>query len=271
MPIHTLAVATDPRLLERVLRNLLSNAVTHGSSDGAGKPRRRVLLGCRRRGGAIEFQVWDNGPGIPPEARGAIFEEFRQLKNPERNAAHGFGLGLSIVARIARLLGLEVSVRSEVGRGSVFAIAVPLARTRAVVRPPAPLVLDAAVLAMLKGRTVLLVEDDERIRRGLILILTRWGVRVVAVASVEELATRLPRLRTKPHVLLTDYRLPGGSTGQTVVELVRRRWDVPGVIMTGDTAPERLREAKSLGCPLLHKPVEPAELVQALGEAIHRA
>ncbi|WP_137142888.1 ATP-binding response regulator [Azospirillum brasilense] len=267
----SLAVTTDPHLLERVLRNLLSNAVSHGAPDGAGKTRGRVLLGCRRRAGSVEFQVCDNGPGIPPEARGAIFEEFRQLKNPERNAARGFGLGLSIVARIARLLGLEVSVRSVVGRGSVFAVAVPLARTRVVVRPPAPVALDAAVLAMLKGCTVLLVEDDERIRRSLTMTLTRWGVRVVAVASVEELTTRLPRLRTRPHVLLTDYRLPGGSTGRNVVDLVRRRWDVPGVIITGDTAPERLREARSIGCRLLHKPVEPAELVQALGEVIHRA
>ena len=75
-------------------------------------------------------------------------------------------------------------------------------------------------------------------------------------------------LRTNPHVLLTDYRLPAGSTGRNVVELVRRRWDVPGVIITGDTAPDRLREAKSLGCRLLHKPIEPAELVQALGEVL---
>jgi len=266
----SLGVATDAHLLERVLRNLLANAITHGTPN-RGAARGRVLLGCRRRGGSVEFQVWDNGPGIPPGARDAIFEEFRQLKNPERNPTQGFGLGLSIVSRIARLLGLAVSVRSEVGRGSVFCVTVPRARVPAAARPPVPLVLDAAVVAMLKGRTVLLVEDDERIRRGLIMMLKRWGVRVVAVASTEELAALLPRLRTRPHVLLTDYRLPGGSTGRTVVELVRRRWDVPGVIITGDTAPDRLREAKSLGCRLLHKPVEPAELVQALGEVIHSA
>ncbi|HEY0835943.1 MAG TPA: ATP-binding protein [Azospirillum sp.] len=258
-------VSTDPQLLERVLRNLVSNAIKHGGRDDG-----RVLFGCRRRAGAVEFQVWDNGPGIPREAREAIFEEFRQLKNPERNSERGFGLGLSIVSRIARLLGLAVSVRSEVGRGSVFAITVPRARVSGPTRPPAP-ALDAATLAMLKGRTVLLVEDDERIRVALTMMLRRWGVRVVAFASTEELAVRLPRLRTRPHVLLTDYRLPGGATGRTVVELVQRRWDVPGVIITGDTAPERLREAWSLGCRLLHKPVEPVELVRALGEAIHVA
>ncbi|WP_448188023.1 ATP-binding protein [Azospirillum sp. sgz301742] len=267
----TTPVVTDPQLLERVLRNLLSNAIAHGGPHGGAKgDRGRVLLGCRHRGDRLDFQVWDNGPGIPPEARGTIFEEFRQLKNPERNPTHGFGLGLSIVSRIARLLGLEVSVRSEVGRGSVFSIAVPCARTPQAVRP-AISVFNTTTAAWLKGRTVLLVEDDEAVRLALSMMLKRWGVRVVAVGSTEELATRLPRLRNRPHVLVTDYRLPGGSTGQAVVELVRRRWDVPGVIITGDTAPERLREASSLGCRLLHKPVGPAELVQALGEVMHHA
>jgi len=259
-------ISTDPQLLERVLRNLVSNAIAHGGADERG----RVLLGVRRRAHAVEFQVWDSGPGIPEDARDIIFEEFRQLKNPERNANQGFGLGLSIVARIARLLGLEVTVRSQVGRGSVFSVAVPRARTPEPVRLTAP-VFDPGMAAWLKGRTVLLVEDDERIRRALTLMLKRWGVRVVAVSSTEELAIRLTRLRSKPHAVLTDYRLPGGVTGRTVVELVRRRWDVPGVILTGDTAPERLNEAKSLGCRLLHKPVEPVDLVQALSEVIHRA
>ncbi|HYG88741.1 MAG TPA: ATP-binding protein [Azospirillum sp.] len=257
-------VATDPHLLERVLRNLVSNAITHGGAAGRG----RVLFGVRRREDAVEFQVWDTGPGIPEEAQGTIFEEFRQLKNPERNANQGFGLGLSIVARIARLLGLGVTVRSQVGRGSVFSVVVPRARAPEPVRLAAPS-LDDGMAAWLKGRSVLLVEDDERVRRGLAMMLKRWGVRVVAVASTEELAARLPRLRTRPHVVLTDYRLPGGATGRTVVELVRRRWDVPGVIITGDTAPERLREASSLGCRLLHKPVQPFELVQALSEVLH--
>lgn len=106
-----LAVCTDPHLLERLLRNLLSNAIAHGHSKETGA-KGRVLVGCRRRADGVEFQVWDNGPGIPEDAREAIFEEFRQLKNPERNATQGFGLGLSIVSRIARLLGTEVTLRS---------------------------------------------------------------------------------------------------------------------------------------------------------------
>ena len=260
-------VATDPHLLERILRNLLSNAIAHGASDDPGQ-RGRILFGCRRRANGVEFQVWDNGPGIPEDAREIIFEEFRQLKNPERNATQGFGLGLSIVSRIARLLGLEVTVRSRVGHGAVFSVTVPYARAPAAVRLKGP-VKDANMAAWLKGRTVLLVEDDDQIRRGLSMMLKRWGVRVVSAASTEELAAILPRLRRRPHVVLTDYRLPGGSTGRNVVELVRSRWDVPGVIITGDTAPERLREAMSLGCRLLHKPVQPADLAGALGEVMN--
>lgn len=115
-------VATDPLLLECALRNLLSNAMKHGVPSDRG----RVLFSCRRRGTVAEFQVWDNGPGIPEGDVVRIFEEFRQLGNPERNAAHGFGLGLSIVARIACLIGAGVTVRSRVGRGSVFGLRVPL-------------------------------------------------------------------------------------------------------------------------------------------------
>ncbi|MBK3736080.1 response regulator [Azospirillum brasilense] len=263
-----LAVCTDPHLLERMLRNLLSNAIAHGrpkGTDGKGMDGRgRVLVGCRRRADGVEFQVWDNGPGIPEDAREAIFEEFRQLKNPERNATQGFGLGLSIVSRIAHLLGTEVTLRSWVGSGSVFSVTVPYARKPATGAAAVPAVSREP---RLKGRTVLLVEDDEQVRRSMTMMLKRWGLRVVAVSSAGELAATLPSLR-RPHVVLTDYRLPGGDSGRSVVELVRQRWPVPGIIITGDTAPERLREAMSLGCRLLHKPVLPADLAGALGEVL---
>ncbi|TWA59772.1 PAS domain S-box-containing protein [Azospirillum brasilense] len=263
-----LAVCTDPHLLERMLRNLLSNAIAHGRPKGAdakGKDAKgRVLLGCRRRADGVEFQVWDNGPGIPEDAREAIFEEFRQLKNPERNATQGFGLGLSIVSRIAHLLGTEVTLRSRVGAGSVFSVTVPYAHKPEAGAVAVPV---ANREPQLKGRTVLLVEDDEQVRRSMTMMLKRWGLRVVAVSSAGELAAALPSLR-RPHVVLTDYRLPGGDSGRSVVELVRQRWPVPGIIITADTAPERLREAMSLGCRLLHKPVLPADLAGALGEVL---
>ncbi|CAO3417786.1 ATP-binding response regulator [Azospirillum argentinense] len=273
------AVRTDARLLARILTHLLSNAIRHGGGDG-----RRVLLGCRRRPAALEFQVWDDGRGIPPDARAAIFEEFHQLDNPERSAAKGFGLGLPLVARMARLLGLALDLRSEVGRGTVFTVTVPRAtlppdpdrRLTAAARAMAAVATSATATATttaspterMKGRRVLLVEDDERVRHAMTMLLKRWGVRVTAVGSAEELADRLPRLRSRPHVVLADHRLPRGQTGRTVAELVRRRWDVPVIIITGDTAPERLREARSIGCRLLHKPVEPGDLAATLDEVM---
>ncbi|MDQ2104263.1 ATP-binding response regulator [Azospirillum isscasi] len=292
-------VRTDARLLERILAHLLSNAIRHGGGGRQGtKGGGRVLLGCRRRPGSLEFQVWDDGRGIPPGARAAIFEEFHQLDNPERSAAKGFGLGLPLVARMARLLGLTLDLRSEVGRGTVFTVTVPRAapvlqpvlapvlapgpdpdrRLTAAARAMAAAATSAAATAAsaaspadrMRGRRVLLVEDDERVRHAMTMLLKRWGVQVTAVGSVEELAARLPRLRSRPHVVLADHRLPGGQTGRKVAEMVRHHWDVPIVIITGDTAPERLREARSIGCRLLHKPVEPADLAATLGDVMEQ-
>ncbi len=263
-------ILTDPQLLDRILRNLVSNAIKHGASSGAGGA---VLIACRRRAGHAEFQVWDNGPGIPPEHIDSIFEEFHQLNNPERSSTKGFGLGLSIVARMARLLGLRVGVRSVVGRGSVFTVSVPLAGSAVpacpVLASPVPMPGSATPPAPdFTGHVALVVEDDDNILRGMSMMLEDWGIRVVAAHTPDELASRLDGVPAVPSVVIADHRLPGGATGRTVVEMVRRRWKVPAIIVTGDTAPERLREAKSIGCRLMHKPVEPRELAETLARVI---
>lgn len=257
-----LAVRSDAHLLERILRNLMANAVTH-TEEG------RVLFACRRHGGHAEFQVWDTGPGISEEHRKAIFEEFHQLHNPERNAARGFGLGLAIVHRLARLLGLEVGLRSVVGRGSVFWVRVPLATPAEAAAMelragPAP----TADLTRLRGRTVLVVEDDLSVRKGVVMLLELWGMNVVSSSSRDEMAELLDHIEERPSALISDYRLPGGHTGRAVVEMVRVRWDLPAIIMTGDTGPDRLREAAALDCRLLHKPVEANDLARTLDELI---
>lgn len=259
-------VSTDPHLLERVLRNLVANAITHNE-------RGRVLLACRHRSAGVEFQVWDTGPGIPPQYLDSIFEEFRQLDNPERNSTRGFGLGLAIVARIVRLLDLKLTVRSTVGRGSVFSILVPVARSV----PPSPAepgdrvplaagLADAnpVVANLVEGRLAILVEDDAFVREALSGVLESWGLRVLATGSPEDLERQLAGMETAPNLVIADYRLPSGATGRSVIELVRRRWPVPAIILTGDTAPERLREAQACGCRLLHKPIEPMELARTL-------
>ncbi|MBP2316483.1 ATP-binding response regulator [Azospirillum soli] len=267
-------ILTDPQMLDRILRNLVSNAIKHGASSGSGGA---VLIACRRRADHAEFQVWDNGPGIPPEHLDTIFEEFHQLNNPERSSTKGFGLGLSIVARMARLLGLRVGVRSVVGRGSLFTVSVPLAGSAVPACPvlaspaPAPATAPSGVTPLtpdFAGHVALVVEDDDNILKGMSMMLEDWGIRVVAAHTPDELASRLDGVPAVPSVIIADHRLPGGATGRTVVEMVRRRWKVPAIIVTGDTAPERLREAKSIGCRLMHKPVQPRELAETLARVI---
>ena len=120
----SLSVRSDPRLLEQMIRNLLSNAVKYTNKG-------KILLGCRRRGDKLRIEVWDTGIGIPEEQLQAIFEEFHQLDNPARERSKGLGLGLAIVERLADLLGHAVDVRSRPGKGSVFAVEVPLRARRA--------------------------------------------------------------------------------------------------------------------------------------------
>jgi signal transduction histidine kinase len=248
---------SDAHLLERILRNLLANAVTH-TAEG------RILLACRRRGNHAKLQIWDMGPGIPENDRHAIFEEFQQLRNPERNAARGFGLGLAIVKRMAQLLGHEISLRSVVDHGSVFSVLVPLAdEVREVM--PETFAFRRVASRRLRGRTVLLVEDNRAVRQAIVMLLEAWGMTVVSSRNRDELAELMEHMEgERPSALISDYRLPGGQTGKAVVDMVRSRWDLPAIIITGDTAPERLREASSIGCHLLHKPVVPEELASIL-------
>lgn len=257
-------VATDPDLLIRILRNLLANAVTHTASG-------RILLGCRRRGALLRVEVADTGAGIPEEQQHRIFEEFYQIGNPERDRSRGFGLGLAIVSRIARMLGHPVALRSTVGKGSVFSVTIPVA---ASVPEPGPQLQsrDDADAGTLACRPVLLIEDDPAVMGALEMLLEEWGLPVVTAQTIEELADSLGRLETVPALIIADYRLPGCSTGADAVALARSRVspDLPAIIMTGDTAPERLREARANGSHLLHKPVQADQLRHVVGAILGR-
>ncbi len=252
-------VLSDPVLLERILRNLLENAVRHTERGG-------ILLGCRRQGSSLRVEVLDTGPGIPAERQGEVFEEFVQLGNPERDRAKGLGLGLAVVRRLAGLLGHRVSLRSVPGRGSAFAVTVPLAgevpgpATLVPKSPPGPA----------RGRVVLVVDDEAVIRLGLQALVAGWGHRVLAAGSLAEVGALLDG-GAAPDAVLADYRLRGGETGLDVVRAVRDRQPgraVPAAILTGDTDPARLAEARASGCALLHKPVPAAQLRAALADLL---
>lgn len=252
-------VVADPLLLERMLRNLIENALSHTERGG-------ILVGFRRRGERVRIEVVDTGVGIPEGALEQIWEEFHQISAPERDRARGLGLGLSIVARLSRLMGCEIGVRSVVGRGSRFWIeVVPAADHGCPASSASPAnPLSRRPDAAARSGTVLLVEDDTLVRDGFVATLTEWGFKVMVAASQDDAIALAAR--ANPDVIIADYRLAGGRVGTDVVLAVQREVGrpIPALIVTGDTAPERLREAESGGFELMHKPVGTAELRAAL-------
>ena len=246
-------VHSDATLLERILRNLVSNAIHYTRTGG-------VVVGCRRRGGDLRIDVCDSGIGIDPSHFTDIFQEFYQVGNPERDRDKGLGLGLAIVDRLARLLRHPVTVVSVPSRGSVFSVTVPRGDTAAIEpEPPQP----AEIIGGNLGGALLVVIDDERaVLEGMREVLQQWGCRPLLAGSADEALAQLAAAGQRPTAVIADYRLRAGETGIAAIERIQSEYgaDIPGVIITGDTAPDRLREAEASGYHLLHKPVRPARL-----------
>jgi PAS domain S-box-containing protein len=253
-----LVLNSDPQLLERILRNLLSNALRYTEHGG-------VLLSCRHAGRGARIEVWDTGCGIPPDEIEMIFDEFYQVGTPGRDRGKGLGLGLAIVNRLAGLLGHRIGVRSRVGRGSVFTIEVPLGAG-----PCRPAVEPEATGRAANGRLIVLVDDDPGILEALGAALELAGWTVVAATTAEQAVERVLQHDRIPAVILADYRLGDGKTGHDAVCRLRAAFGdaIPGVLLTGDTSPERLREAQAGDCLLLHKPVTATDLLQVLERAV---
>jgi CheY-like chemotaxis protein len=241
-------ISTDPSLLERILRNLLSNALRH-------TPQGRILLGARRRGTRLRLEVWDNGIGIEPHQREKIFQEFYQVGNPERDRHQGLGLGLAIVDRLSRLLGHQVEVRSTPGAGSVFSIEVPMLEAEVQPTPPQPLA--EVQPGDLSGKLVVLIDDDAQVLQGTEMMLKAWGCQVVSAETIGAVLTKIDSAPQPPDLILADFRLRGEETGLMAIELINQFTArlTPAIIITGDTDPQRIREASQSGYALLHKPV----------------
>lgn len=247
-----LNVETDAVLLERIVENLLANAIRYTE-------RGKILLGCRRRGDKLDFEVWDTGIGIPEEHQKAIFEEYYQLGNPGRDRGRGLGLGLAIVDRLSRLLDHPVHVRSAAGKGSRFAVTVPISRAEAV---PVRADVVGGFQGGLDGRTVVVIEDDEMILAATKDLLMRWGAGVVAAADSADALAQLADEDLRPDLVIADFRLRNGESGFEAarrVEVLAGR-PVPAVIVTGDTADADLKLAINAGWNVLYKPVDPAKL-----------
>jgi signal transduction histidine kinase/CheY-like chemotaxis protein len=243
-------VMSDPRLLHRMLLNLVSNAVRYTAHGG-------VLITCRRRGDHAQIEVRDTGPGIPRELQDEVFKEFVQLDNPGRERGKGLGLGLTIVEATARLLGHPLTLISLPGRGSCFRIELPLAA------PPNNGGGNAVIPGQsdLQGLTVLVVDDDELARTAVVGLLQSWGCLVFSAAGGDDALNIVSRIGA-PDIIACDFHL---GRGDTAIELVAQLRDavgapVPAFVMSGDTSPEVVQATEKAGLLLLHKPVRPARL-----------
>jgi signal transduction histidine kinase/DNA-binding NarL/FixJ family response regulator len=255
-------VRSDCILLERILLNLVSNAVCYTARGG-------VLVGCRRRGALLRIEVWDTGIGIPQDQRRHIFGEFYQLAGSERDRRGGLGLGLAIVDRLGTLLDHPVELKSVVGKGSRFCVSVPAGarRSSAAAIPPFETALNAA-----RGKLVLVVDDDALVLEGMRGVLQSWGCRVVTAESDQVAVLKLAEERTRPDLIISDYRLAQGATGFELIEGLQEAFGpgIPAFLISGDTAPERLRDARASGYLLLHKPVQPMTLRAMLNRMLKK-
>jgi len=246
-------VYSDPVLVERILGNLISNALRYAE-------RGRVLVGVRRVGQELlRFDVWDTGKGIPAEFQSKIFEEYFQLENPERHRDKGLGLGLAIVARLLHLLGSHVQVKSELGRGSRFSF--HFARCEAAPSQPEATPTTSFMLP-LENALIAFIDDDEAILTAMVEVFDHWNVALAAGEDALQVRSELQALGRKPDIILCDYRLRDGHTGVEAIQLLRNAFgaDIPAALLTGDTAPQTIQAIQASGLPVLHKPLKPAKL-----------
>lgn len=250
---NTLVVLSDPALVELILRNLVSNAINYTMRGG-------LLVACRKQGDHAMLEVWDTGIGIEQTQQREVFREFHQLGNPERDRHKGLGLGLAIADGLARTLGHDLSLASTLHRGSVFRLALPIASAALPVEQASMEHGKPQVL----GARALVIDDDETVRTAMIHLLRDWGCECEAAESIEEALALAAR--STPDLVISDYRLREKRTGLEAITALRDLLgsDLPALLITGDTAPDRLREALASGIPLLHKPITPSHLYRAL-------
>lgn len=259
-------VHTDPAMLDRILLNLVSNAIKYTDAGG-------VLVGCRLRRDAdgeqrLLVQVWDTGSGIPFDQQDNIFKEFVQLGNPERDRSKGLGLGLSIAKRHVDILGLPLSLRTRLGKGSVFAISLPVVPAPSASEFQAPRIdinLEPSAQQSLHIERLAFVDDEQAIVQSVSKLCESWGVQLVCASDEESLMHLLGN--EPPQIILSDYRLRNERTGLQAIARVRARWPrlhIPAALLTGDTDERIAQQCQALNIQVLYKPIAPADLLRLL-------
>jgi signal transduction histidine kinase/CheY-like chemotaxis protein len=251
-------IRSDFILLERILLNLVSNAVRYTVKGG-------IVIGCRRRAAVLRIEVWDTGVGIAENQQHNVFREFYRLGSTKQDRGHGLGLGLAIVDRLCRLLGHPIELTSRVGRGSRFAVSLPLAAPRTVAQPSSLATIDPAM-----NKFVVVIDDDPLVLDAMRGVLKSWGCSVLTANSDSAALAALSGEDRVPDLIISDYRLRDARSGFEVIEHMRGviGADIPAFLISGDTAPERLREASASGYYLLHKPVLPMTLRSVVSQIL---
>lgn len=257
-------VLADTALLERVLGNLVHNAIKFTQHGG-------VVVVARGRHHHVSVQVWDTGPGIEPDELPRIFQEFYQVGNVERDRARGMGMGLAIVQRLSGLMGVTLKVASRPGRGTVFELLLPRCAPAHPVRVEP--VRRETKYAQLAGRCVLVVDDEESVRLSTAAALRARGMTVESAEDASQARAMASCLGASLHAVIADYRLRDHASGVTLVAELRAELGraLPALLITGETAPERIRQAQESGLHVLYKPVSDDDLAQALCQELARA
>ncbi|MBI6909212.1 NahK/ErcS family hybrid sensor histidine kinase/response regulator [Pseudomonas palleroniana] len=254
-------VRSDIQLLARILRNLLSNALRYTYKG-------RVVLGCRRHPQRLSIQVWDSGMGIAEERLEEIFQEFKRgdVQRPDQD--RGLGLGLAIVEKIAGILGHRISVRSWPGKGSMFAVEVPLSASAP--RPLPMAAMSEPLLERLQGARVWVLDNDAAICAGMRTLLEGWGCRVITALSEQDLARQVDNYHAEADLLIADYHLDDDQNGVDAVARInaRRGSAIPAMMITANYSNELKLQIRELGYTLMHKPVRPMKLKTAMSHLL---
>lgn len=250
-------VTSDPQLLERILGNLIQNALKYTERGG-------IVVVARTTATHFNVELWDTGVGISAVELPRVFEEFYQVRRSGSTRLQGLGMGLAIVKRLALLLGHTLVVASQTGRGTMFRVGIAQGSTPEAQDLTAP--ADTLPMPALQARSVLIVDDEASIREGLGLLLEEWGYQALTAGTLEQARHIVHMLALPPDLILSDLHLGNGHDGIAVIEAVRRECgcEVPAILITGDTSNEEMRRATESGHPVLFKPVQPRKLLNVL-------
>lgn len=254
MTSESALVMTDPLILERILRNLLDNALKY-TVEGS------ISLSVYVEQGHVKIQIKDTGKGISTDELVRVFEEFYQIDNPGRDRSQGLGLGLSLVKRMVDILGIQMQFDSSLGVGTSVILSLPLCE----IVEQCQLEVSEPFALSLAGKTVVVLDDEDAILSSMKLILERWGVRALCASNAEEMNQHFLRESGEIDAVIADLRLAKGENGVHLVQQVHRQFGVvPTLIISGETMPERLQDAVAANFKLVHKPITQEALNAAL-------